>query len=398
MASPSASSAATNPFADPAPPSASTLVMLNIRSHVPVVLSADEGNFRQWRSFIELTIKKFRLLDHIDGTMDAAAMFDDAEWLQVDACIVSWLYTTVSKEIWNDVNRPNATVLSVWNAITGQFLDNSLQRAVYAQQEFHSLFQGDMGVTEYCGKLKRLADTLYDCGAAVSDTALVINTLRGLNNKFSQAIAVLSTMSPPPTFLYTKSYLLQEENRIRHSLQMEAQTALIAAATTAPASRPVAPSPPASQAPATGHNDRRKKRKASDGRNRQNTNGGHAPLAGGPHHAGAQTPQWASAHNPWQGVVQAWPMNVWRPSVLGSRLGVAPPQAMAAFSASLPLPDAALYAGNSGSLPAGLYSAFNNMVVNTPGGGGTDWFLDMGATAHMASNAGPSHQDGSAPM
>jgi hypothetical protein len=161
------------------------------------VLSADDGNFRQWRSCVELTLKKFRLVNHIDGTVDAAAMIHDAEWLQVDACIVSWLYNTVSKEIWNDVNRPNATAYSVWLAITGQFLDNSLQRAVYAQQEFHSLYQGDMTVGEYCGRLKRLADTLYDCGAAVSDTALVINTLRGLNNKFNQAIAVLTTMTPP---------------------------------------------------------------------------------------------------------------------------------------------------------------------------------------------------------
>ena len=187
---------------------------------------------------------------------------------------VSWLYTTVSKEIWSDVNKPGATAYSVWTAITGQFLDNSLQRAVYAQQEFDSLFQGDMNISDYCGCLKRLVDTLYDCGAAVSDPALVINTLRGLNNKFSQAIAFLSTMTPPPTFLYTKSYLLQEEHRMRHSQHMEAQTALVAAATTSPANKPVAPSPSQPQAPTTGANDRHKKRKASDGRNRQNTSGG----------------------------------------------------------------------------------------------------------------------------
>ena len=210
MASPSGSSS-SNPFAgpaDPAPPAASTLVLLNIRNHVPVVLSSDDGNFRQWRNFFELTFQKFGLVNHIDDTVDAAAMIDDPEWLQVDSCIVSWLYSTVSKEIWNDVNRPCATAYSAWTAITSQFLDNSLQRAVYAQQEFHSLFQGDMNISEYCGRLKRLVDTLYDCGAAVSDPALVINTLRGLNNKFSQATAVLSTMSPPSTFLYTKSYLL----------------------------------------------------------------------------------------------------------------------------------------------------------------------------------------------
>ncbi|XP_062213823.1 uncharacterized protein LOC133914845 [Phragmites australis] len=234
MANPtgSISSGATNPFAsaaDPAPPPASTIALFNIHSHVPVTLSADEGNFRQWRSFYELTFKKFGLVNHVDGTVDAAAMFEDPDWQQIDSCIVSWLYSTISKEIWNDVNKPRSSAYTAWTAITGQFLDNSLQRAVYAQQEFHSLFQGDMSVSEYCGRLKHLADTLYDCGAAVSDPALVINTLRGLNNKFSQAITVLSTMTPPPTFLYTRSYLVQEENRIRHSLQMEAQTALLAA-------------------------------------------------------------------------------------------------------------------------------------------------------------------------
>jgi hypothetical protein len=124
---------------------------------------------------------------------------------------VSWLYSTVSKDIWNDVFWPTNTAYAAWSAITGQFLDNSLQRAVYVQQEFHSLFQDDMSVGEYCGRLKSLADSLYDCGVAVSDQALVINTLRGLNNKFSQAIAVLTTMTLAPTFLYTKSYLLQRK-------------------------------------------------------------------------------------------------------------------------------------------------------------------------------------------
>jgi hypothetical protein len=288
-------------------------------SHASIVLSTDAGNFRQWRSYFELTFHKFGLLDHIDGTVDAAAKFDDPEWLQVDACIVSWLYNTISTEIWNDVNRPNTCAYSAWTAINNQFLDNSLQRAVYAQQDFHSLFQGDLGIAEYCGKLKCLADTLYDCGAPVSDPALVINTLRGLNNKFSQAVAVLSTMKPPPTFLYTKSYLLQEEHRMRHSQKMEAQTALLAAASTDQATRPTAPAPPSSPGSTNNTYARRKKRTTNDGRTRQNNTGGHPVPPGG-----APPPPWAMTHNPWQGVVRAWPMNAWRPSVLGSRPGVHP--------------------------------------------------------------------------
>jgi hypothetical protein len=81
-------------------------------------------------------------------------MIDDPEWLQIDSCIiVSWLYSTISKELWNDVNKSRTSAYTAWTAITSLFLDNSLQRAVYAQQEFHCLFQGDMSVSEYCSLL-----------------------------------------------------------------------------------------------------------------------------------------------------------------------------------------------------------------------------------------------------
>jgi hypothetical protein len=187
MASPRSSSdytaTNTNPFAPlspGAPPSAATIALLNIHGHVPVTLGMNEANFRQWRTFFELTLQKFALTSHIDGSLDAVLMRHDPEWLQIDACIVSWLYSTVAKSIMDDVNKPRASAYDVWTAINSLFLDNSLQRAVYVQQEFHSLYQGDMSISEYYGRLKRLADTLYDVGAAVTDQALVINTLRGL--------------------------------------------------------------------------------------------------------------------------------------------------------------------------------------------------------------------------
>ena len=41
-----------------------------------------------------------------------------------------------------------------------------------------------------------------------------------------------------------------------------------------------------------------------------------------------------------------------------------------------------------GTIPAGLYTALNGMSLNTPHGGGSDWFLDTGATLHMASHPG----------
>jgi len=95
-------------------------------------MSMDDGNFRQWRSFFDLTFQKFILVNHIDGTINAAAMIDDPEWLQVDSCIVLWLYSTVSKDIWSNAYKPCNSAYTARTAITGQFLDNSLQRAIYA--------------------------------------------------------------------------------------------------------------------------------------------------------------------------------------------------------------------------------------------------------------------------
>ena len=89
------------------------------------------------------------------------------------------------------VYKPQANAYDVWTSITNLYLDNSLHRAVLAQQEFHNLYQGDLSIAEYCSQVKQLADTQYDIGAAVTEPALVINTLRGLNPKFGQAIAVL---------------------------------------------------------------------------------------------------------------------------------------------------------------------------------------------------------------
>ena len=284
MASPSQSSsssrsAASNPFAtlpDADTPTAATIAMVNIRAHVPVILEMDAANFRQWRTFFELTFKKFGLMDHVDGTIDAALMQHDPEWCQNNSSITSWLYTSLSKDLMDAVYQPRSTAQSAWQAINSQFLDNSLQRAVFLQQDFHSLYQRDMSITEYCGRLKQLADALYDVGAAVTNQALVINTLRGLHPDYSGAVAVLSSKVPPPTFLYTRSYLVQEEQRKSLTRKMAAATALLAAGSSntgsSNTSAPPRPTNHGGHAPSSTGGDRRKKRKNTDGRFRNTGN------------------------------------------------------------------------------------------------------------------------------
>jgi hypothetical protein len=183
-----------------------------------------------------------------------------------------------------------ATAFSVWLAVRGLFLNNALQRAVYVLQDFHNLQQGVLSVHHCRCHLKCLADSLTDVGHPVTDQDLVINSLRSLSSKFSNALGVITAMNPFPSFLWVHSYLLQEETRVDRSHKMKAAHTLLASIGSSagtPAGTPTgavaaalvatnssgASKPPvqrsASSPPKGG--DRRKKRKKSDGHSRNNS-------------------------------------------------------------------------------------------------------------------------------
>lgn len=194
------SSGDTNPFGAVAI-SASMAQLINIKSHVPATLDLGDSNFSTWRIFFNIAFRKFGLVDHIDGTVDAHAMLGDAEWTQIDTCIVSWLYSTLSVDLLRAVLQPDDNAYTAWTSIASQFLDNAVQRTMQARQALHALHQADMSITEYCGQLKSLADTLRDVGSPLTDQDLVVNLLSGLNEKFANCVSNIWSSRPPMTFL-----------------------------------------------------------------------------------------------------------------------------------------------------------------------------------------------------
>jgi hypothetical protein len=79
---------------------------------------------------------------------------------------------------------------------------------VYALQEFHGLFQANLSITDYFGRLKQLVNLLQDVGHPILELSLVINALRDLNSKFIQAISMITAMKLLPSFLHIHNYLL----------------------------------------------------------------------------------------------------------------------------------------------------------------------------------------------
>ncbi|XP_039133194.1 uncharacterized protein LOC120270236 [Dioscorea cayenensis subsp. rotundata] len=116
-------------------------------------------------------------------------------------------------EILDLVMSPNATTYDIWTNIENMSRDNKKSRAVFLEAKFRNINQGDITITEYCHKLKTVADALGDVGQPVSDEILVLTMLRGLNDHFATMATLLTMQSPFPTFIRVCSLLLLEETR-----------------------------------------------------------------------------------------------------------------------------------------------------------------------------------------
>lgn len=293
------------------------------------------------------------------------------------------------------IQVPNLTTYVLWYAIRGRFLDNADQCAVFALQEFHSLYQGDLSITDYCSRLKQLSDLLRDLGHWISGPSLVINTLRGLNSKFSYAISVLTAQKPLLDFNFVRDYLVQNEANQHHSTKMEANTALLAAANTttstgSPSAPPTrlltnnsAPSPP----PQSGRGDRRKKCKKT-------STGGGGPLGGQP--AGVPSTPLDLAYAPWTGIVQAWQMPILHPSGAGF---TSPGNAQQPTLTASTMPNAGFMLTYGGAPPLQPPTSLLSTLQGAPAPhqyqGGGDWVLDTGASSHMENNPGILHSSSS---
>jgi hypothetical protein len=71
--------------------------------------------------------------------------------------------------------------------------------------------QGDLSITDYCKSFKCMADDLADLGEAVTDRTLILNVLRGLNEKFASIGRHLRRGRPFPSFLEVCDDLILEK-------------------------------------------------------------------------------------------------------------------------------------------------------------------------------------------
>jgi hypothetical protein len=96
-------------------------------------------------------------------------------------------------------------------ALENHFLGNHETRTLHINATFRSFIQGDLSVNDYCQKMKAFTDSLADLGVDITDHVLVRNVLRRLNKNSKHLRAIVTHMTPFPSFQMVFDDLCLEE-------------------------------------------------------------------------------------------------------------------------------------------------------------------------------------------
>jgi hypothetical protein len=386
---------------------------------VPIVLDRHSTQYSQWRGLFLNTLGKYALVDHVN--LDAAPQ-DVGDWDTMECIVRSWMYASITPDLLSDVMTPGASVHHVWLTIEDQFIGNKETRALILDTEFRNFVQGDLPVADYCRKLKSMADSLCDLGEPVLDRTLVLSVLHGLNEEFGYMGAILKRQKSFPSFSEVKNDLLVEE--ISMAKPAAPSQALIATAPRPPVG--LVPGGPSSskltclQSRAQEEKQKQKEQHSGLAFALQSVDWAYPDVARGtawatfwfsppsfqsqqhwgptpPFQQGPSPPQQAFLDGP-VGPAFASPGGM-----LPGLPGLLPTPAGASFGLCAPLPGMPtppLWMPPQAAPPLGLLQAppgavwdhndlahnFNMMTLTPPPN--TEWYMDYGASSHMASNSG----------
>jgi hypothetical protein len=214
---------------------------------------------------MEQALQRYALIKHV---MDDAPS-NDPGWIRMDSVVL------------NVVRECGCTALHLWLAIENQFLGNREQRTLHLDAVFRTFVLGDHSINEYRRKFKAMADDLADLGVPVEDQILVLNILRGLNQRFEHVGSIIWQYSPFLNFLKVRNDLLLEEIHMYSTGPPAAPTALYTKAAS-PAAKPPSSTlsrPPNGRNGGTSgnrnkYNNKNRNSGISGGNNSKNSNGG----------------------------------------------------------------------------------------------------------------------------
>jgi hypothetical protein len=285
-------------------------VMFIVCQLVNIVLDSSSTNYASWRDLMEQALQRYALIKHVTDD----ALSNDLGWIRIDSVVLNWINNSISADLHQVVREHGCMVHHLWLTIENQFLNNREQRTLHLDVVFHIFVQDDLSINECCRKFKAMADDLADLVAPVENQILILNILRGLNQRFEHIDSIIRRYSSFLNFLKVRDDLLLEENHMDSTRPPAAPTALYTNAAS-PVAKPPSSTP---SCPPNGENGGNRNKYNNKNRNSDNGGGNNSSGCGGCGGSSGQTTAptgsdsrtnapWPTYGHPWQGHMTMYP-------------------------------------------------------------------------------------------
>ncbi|KAL4570763.1 hypothetical protein LXL04_026425 [Taraxacum kok-saghyz] len=182
---------------------------LNIKNAVPLVLDLDRMNYDVWRELFETHCLGLGVDDHLQSIVAAPA--DMKEWNRLDSIVKFWIYSTISQSLLHMILKKKSTAYDVWYRLEDLFRENEDSRVMQLENELRNITMGDSSVTDYCTRIKTIADMLDNLEAPVPEHNLLAYKLAGLTKKFHYIATTIKYQKHLPSLWEARAILTMEE-------------------------------------------------------------------------------------------------------------------------------------------------------------------------------------------
>ncbi|XP_021306842.1 uncharacterized protein LOC110431725 [Sorghum bicolor] len=179
---------------------------------IPVTEKLTRSNYQSWRAQVSSAIQGAQAASFIKPTATPPAEFlvtkgdsdkkdpvpnpDYDVWIAKDQQVLSYLLTSLSKEILGHVNT-EVTAAGAWAAIEGLFAAQSRARVIATRMALATASKGSSTIAEYFGKMKGLADEMTSAGKKIEDEELISYILTGLDEAFDPVVSAVAARADP---------------------------------------------------------------------------------------------------------------------------------------------------------------------------------------------------------
>ncbi|KAL0416852.1 UNVERIFIED_CONTAM: Retrovirus-related Pol polyprotein from transposon RE1 [Sesamum latifolium] len=176
---------------------------------------------------IQIALGAKMKLGFINGKSPKPAETDDEfeQWTRADCMVTSWLLNSISKDLVESFLY-TSTEKELWEQLEARFGESNGPLIYHIRREIASVSQGNLSISAYFGKIKKLWDELVclapapvcSCGAAKAVVESLIleqlmQFLMGLNDSYDPIRNQILLMEPFPSVTKAYSMVLRVEKQ-----------------------------------------------------------------------------------------------------------------------------------------------------------------------------------------